>query len=154
MPVIAAALPAMRAYLPRDVREEDGKSIMHPDFIGSAYFAALDEVFEDGTLVPTESIGIQDTEQLLAMADPVATLEDENGCTPDEEEEWWLGDVKGWSPDEPLDGDSDAIWLDTDLDEILEERFLDEWRPWTAEEEPSTFPRYQIYVLLASDARE
>jgi hypothetical protein len=145
--------------------EENGSAIAHLDVIRAACFKALNEFFErvqaldltlhleDGTLVPTESIGIQDTELLLAIPDspPVGeedwTFDDEEPWDIEDEEPWDVEEVKAWSPDEELE----AEW--PDIDEAIE-RFSDEWRPCVSEEEPSTFPRYQIYVEFVDDLPE
>src|SRR5689334_2094983 len=70
---IAAALPAMRAYLLRDVTDEHGHTLVHPAMLGSPIFADLAEWMhhaaahqlalqrEDGSLVRTTLIGLQDT---------------------------------------------------------------------------------------------
>jgi hypothetical protein len=161
MPVIAAVLPAMRAYLHRDVLGEDGKPVVQPHLIGSPFFADIKEALErvaaldlrlhhaDGTLVPTENVGIQDTEQLLALADLNPLSDDDEGWSPEDEEEWSPDDIEGWTPDEGLDDDFDAAWLDTNADTILEGGLFDDVRAWAPNEEPTTFPRYQIHVMLA-----
>jgi hypothetical protein len=164
MPVIAAVLPALQAYLHRDVSGEDGKRLVQPDVMRSPalteYEKALQQVqaldlklhMEDGTLVPTEVVGIQDTEQLLALADLTLLTDDEEEWSLDDVEDWSPEEVKGWSPDDLLDDDFDDFWLDCDGDTILEGRFFDEVRARATDDEPTPFPRYQIHVLLADDA--
>jgi hypothetical protein len=159
IPVVVPAVPGMSAHLQRSASDENGSAIAHLDVIRAACFKALGEFFErvqaldltlhleDGTLVRTVSIGIQDTELLLALPDPPLTGEEEE-WTFEDEEPWDVEDVKAWSPDEELDSE----WLD--IDEEIEERFSDEWRPWIPAEEPSAFPRYQIYVEFVDDLAE
>ena len=156
MPVIASVLPAMSAYLHGDVLGEDGKPRVRPHFIRSPLFAALEEALErvaaldlrlhhaDGTLVPTEDVGIRDTEQLLALADLNPLLDDDEGWSPEDDEEWSLDDVEGWTPDGGRDDDFGASWLD-----IPEGGLFDDLRAWTPDEKPTTFPRYQIHVTFA-----
>ena len=73
---------------------------------------------------------------------------DEEDWTFEDEESWDVEDVKAWSPEEELDDE----WLD--IDEAIEERFSDEWRPWMPAEEPAMFPRYQIHVEFVDDLPE
>jgi hypothetical protein len=141
MPIFAAPLPAMRAYLHQDLRE-DGNPIVQPQLIGSTLFADLAESLqnvasldlalhrEDGSLVPTELIGIQDTEQLLALADEA-----------DEERD----------AEEDFDDDfDDAIDGELDPDESLLDGAIGQITAWIPEDdEPPKFPRYQIHVVLA-----
>jgi hypothetical protein len=130
MPVVASVLPAMRAYLHRDVRLDDGRPVVRPELEGSTLFADLAEALhhastldltlhrEDGSLVPTELVGIQDTEQLLRMADLVAT-----DCLEREERDQWELGPPPWELELPSARDE------------LEER--DEWElgpvPWELE---------------------
>jgi hypothetical protein len=165
IPLIAPPDPEMPAHLQRSALEEHESALAHSDVIRAACFQALGEFFarvqaldltlhlDDGTLVQTVHIGIQDTDLLLAMADSPLTgeddwmFEDEESWDVEDDEPWDVDEVKAWSPDQDLE----AEW--PDLDEIIE-RFSDEWRPCLSEEEPSTFPRYQIYVEFVDDLPE
>jgi hypothetical protein len=98
MPAIRAVLPALRAYAQGGAGGDDAQSIVGLRLTGSTRFADLAEALqhvsaldlalhrEDGSLVPTESIGIQDAEQLLALAAP-----DEARC-----------DAMAWESDDVL----------------------------------------------------
>ena len=79
MPTIALVLPAMCAFVNQDAKGEDGQGIVKPSFRRSSLFADLADALrgvegleltlhhEDGTLIPTEMIGLQDTERLLSL---------------------------------------------------------------------------------------
>jgi hypothetical protein len=154
MPNIALLLPAMRAYVCRNVRDENGQSILEPNFRRSTLFADLAEAFHrmqaleltlhhaDGTLIPTALVGIQDTEQLLELAEC-----DDLHPEPDPalaEAEWnerleleLEGDLelvsRGWEPSD--DGEED----DFDLEEL-----------WKAYQDRLVLPRYQVHVELVN----
>ena len=80
MPAIASPLPAMRAFLHRHAVGPDGVPLVRPPRRTSTLFADLAEALHhataleltlhrpDGSLVPTETVGIQDTERLPAPA--------------------------------------------------------------------------------------
>jgi hypothetical protein len=151
MPVIAAPLPAVRAYLQGVAMDAQGDPTVRPELRGSTLFADLAEAFqhlesldlelrrEDGSVVPTSEIGIQDMHQLLALAD-----EEENAS-----------DAGSWDDDDLLEtlerdpqGEAEVM---SDMD--LSDEWTDEpSTQWTMEdlEEPQ-FPRYQIYVRLLHD---
>jgi hypothetical protein len=152
MPVIASVLPAMRAYLHRDKVDAAGDPLVHPAMYGSTAFADLAEAFqhlsslelelrrEDGSVVPTSEIGIQDTEQLLALADE---LDDD------------VGPVSWDADDELLELTECDLQLEADMMhdvDLVEDALgrIDEpsvdWSPEDLEEH--RFPRYQIHVLL------
>jgi len=80
---------------------------------------------EDGSLVPTDSVAIQDVEALLA-------------CNQDAEDD--LEQARAFD----LDG---ALSLDDDPSEAWK-RDPDEWLP----DDGDPLPRYQIWVLLADEA--
>ena len=144
MPVIASVLPAMRAYLHRDVVDAQGDSIVQPALHGSTLFADLAEAFqhlssldlelrrEDGSVVPTSDIGIQDTHQVLELADLDADLFES-----DERDDALEADVM---PDEEV---SEQLF-GAEVDDLFTE--------WTPDElEEPQFPRYQIHVFLVHD---
>lgn len=157
MPRLASCLPAMRAYLHRDVRGADGLQIVQQRLMRSALFGDLAESFHhieameltlhhaDGSLIPTELIGIQDSERLIAMA------------------EWDDGhDVDEWSSESILiDPNEDLDDID-DLEDIVElgpEAYLGypqhDSEPddaWLTDFDWPTFPRYQIHVMLIDEA--
>jgi hypothetical protein len=144
MNVIALMIPAMHAYVQLDVTDADGKPIVAPDFRKSTEYADVAEAVhrgdtldlvlhrEDGTVVPTELVGIQDTDQLLATrADDDLFVEGET-----------------WSDDESLDDDlEDLFEIEADTGLCID----DDLERWVPDDELSVFPRYQIHVVLASD---
>ena len=145
MPVIASVLPAMRAYTTRDVTGAEGAAIIQSHLIGSTLFADLAEALhhvgsldltlhrEDGSLVPTDFIGIQDTEQLLALAHPDDAQGEAHGLF-----------------DEALDEHpGSALELGSDADARCSDDACDQVEPLTSDDEPTVFPRYQIHVRLA-----
>lgn len=154
MPVIASVLPAMRAYLHRDKVDAAGNSLVHPAMYGSTAFADLAEAFqhlssldlelrrEDGSVVPTSEIGIQDTEQLLARAE-----EDEGDRASRRDVDDELLEITGHDPKLEADIQHDVDEVDPagdDLDDLVVD-----WMPEDFEE--PRFPRYQIHVLLLRD---
>jgi len=149
MPVIAAPLPAMRAYLHRDQKDESGHSLVRPELHGSTLFADLAEALqhlqslelelrrEDGTVVPTTDIGIQDTHQLQELAA-------ETGSESEAE-----SDVDEIDAEIGADSMFDA---DRSDDEALDPYLDEPWIDWTPDElEAPQFPRYQIHVHLVDD---
>jgi hypothetical protein len=156
MSVIASVLPAMQAYLLRDTVDAQGHSPVKPALHGSEQFADLAEAFqhllsldlelrgEDGCVVPTSDIGIQDTQQLREFF-PV-DLDDIDGCDPSADDEIFE------ATDGDLEFDAD-VRSDAELiEQALDSRFDDlvtEWTPDDLEEPP--LPRYQIHVLLLED---
>lgn len=90
----------------------------------------------DGRVIPTESIGVQDTEFLLSLARDAESPELEDG----------------WDPE--LDAELSSMMVEDD--EQDEELALDEpaelWRDYGDERiEEGTWPRYQIQVQLIDD---
>lgn len=156
MPAITSALPAVRAFLRSDTctghegpipRSELAKSTDHADLLEALHHVdALDLTLhhEDGTLIPTEDVGIQDTEQLLDLI----TLDDT-----------MLG------IDDPEVDDPEIVAAREEIDELLQERFgffgekgqafdpadadpLDQREPWRGGGQANPRERYQIIVLL------
>lgn len=152
MPVIASVLPAMRAYLHRDKVDAAGNPMVQPALPGSTLFADLAEAFqrmesldlelrrEDGSVVPTSSIGIQDTHQLLAFPEELLT---EDATTGDADVEF-LEFIDELEREFPPMSDAEAV------EEVLGS--LDEpIGQWTADElDEPRFPRYQIHIELVS----
>lgn len=152
MPIVAAVSPAMRAYIHhRHGVEANANGVVRPEAVRSTPYADLAEALqradelglelrrEDGSVVATEDVGIQDTEHLLALAreimeeePPVGEWTDDLDDSEDSIAEL-LGDDGGEEPfgDEPFDGGlEDATG----------------WCP--LEPDPPPMPRYQIHVLL------
>ena len=143
MPAIASVLPAMRAFLHRGVRGADGTPVVQPRLLGSTLFADLAEALHhagtleltlhrpDGSLVPTTSVGIQDTERLLALA----RWEDA------------IPDADPWSADAGWDDALEDVQLAPEAQlELLD---AGDRQRWTSDRESPAFPRYQIHVVLA-----
>lgn len=151
MDTIAAVLPATIAANPPRRRIGDEPAIGWRDFVRSTECADLAEACHrvdalelelrcaDGSIVATESIGIDDTEQLLALA------ADED----DRDVEWWEDEDQ---EERPLRFRLD-VQKDDDLDADIEHdlALLDDWRrerEWTPDDEDVDLPRYQIFVTL------
>ena len=156
MELIASPLPAMRAYLHRDARDADGNGFVLPELQGSALFADLAESFhhfrslelelrrEDGSVVPTEDIGFQDTHPSLAVTE--AELEEYEHSVDD----------PGGPDDDDLPEATEAE-RELEMDVLHDLEALDspsDWdddvhAPWVPPElEAPQFPRYQIHVML------
>ncbi len=168
MPTVALVYPAMRAFIARDVRDENGRSLIQPDFRTSTAFADLAEAYHrvagleltlhrpDGTLIPTSDVGIQDTEELRKLANWHETYP--LGEVVLETEPWYeelqrdLEDSRrDWTgSDDDLEDLDDleelqSRWADSD-DELGED--VDE--PWLPAEEV-VLPRYQVHLLLSEE---
>jgi hypothetical protein len=153
MPVIASVLPAMRAYLHRDVVDAQGKSLVHPQMYGSTTFADLAEAFqhlgsldlevrrEDGTVVPTSDIGIQDTHRLVELAE----MDDDDLDAASRQADG--GDVELTEHDIQLEAD---VAHDLELIERgFEAAIQDPCPAWMPDDlQEPRFPRYQIHILL------
>ena len=155
MPVIASVLPAMRAYLHRDKVDAAGNPMVQPALYGSTLFADLAEDFqrmesldlelrrEDGSVVPTSIIGIQDTHQLLEVPEELMA---EDATTGDADVEF-LEFIDELEREFPPMSDAEVV------DEVLES-LDDPIGDWTPDEyDASRFPRYQIHIeLVRGDA--
>lgn len=156
MPSIAQVLPAMRAFVCRNARDEDGRRIVLPSFRASSLFADLAEALHrvdamdltlhdaDGALIATSQIGIQDIEQLLALDTWTDLDPDLDRAIDDEEWEENVGlELVG---DPEIEFDLERLsehWCEEgphDLDDLD-----DLWVPY---EEPCELPRYQVHVDL------
>ena len=150
MPTVALVLPAMRAYLRRNVRGDEGQPIVLESFRHSSLFADLAEALHrvdameltlhrpDGTLVPTSLIGLQDTEELRGLAEwkdlyPV-------GEVPSVSDEW-VQELAS-ELEEP-----ESDWQESD-DRMFDTAVEEDWAP---DEEPIEFPRYQVHILLSEE---
>jgi hypothetical protein len=103
---------------------------------------------EDGTLVPTESVGIRDVEALLACYPDDELFEDEL----DELFDFDDDPSEAWKRSGD-DDDPKMAALRRDIEHDLE--LIDEWmeersenHQWTPEDD-EPLPRYQIFVLLS-----
>ncbi len=147
MPAVSAVLPAVRAFMHRELTDDEGRPLVRPELLQSTLFGDIAEALhrvgaldltlqrDDGSDVPTELIGIQDTEQLLRLAEE--TLDDEP-----------------YSADETFD--EDVTWYADDLLDLnveFEARHivspLDLLGRWSPEDEATEFPRFQVHVVLA-----
>jgi hypothetical protein len=148
MPTIASVLPAMRAFISRDSRDSEGRSLVQPEFLTSTLFADLAEAFQrfealelrlhrpDGATIATTQIGIQDTELELAGWNELhARLARE--AAEDEWEEQLERDV---AHDLEL-----VSWVESDDADELDDGPVDAWIP----DDAFTRPRYQVHVMLA-----
>ena len=152
MPNIALLLPAMQAFVCRDLRDEHGQHVVQPTFRSSSLFADLAEAFHriaamnltlhraDGALIPTVQIGIQDTHQLLELSTWNDLIPEPDSVIDEEEWDTEAGPLladglelpsRGWRP-------SDDEEDDFDLDAIIEH----------AHQKLSSLPRYQVHVEL------
>jgi hypothetical protein len=160
--MVAAVSPAMRAYLHRNAVDESGNGFVLPELEGSTLFADLAEAFqhllsfelelrrEDGSVVPTSDIGLQDTHQLIALAEEEEEEEEEysveTDCLEDDDSPAdWSEEVELFGADLARRGADDVTggWMD--------EISTTTWIPEELDE--TRFPRYQIHVqLLRGDA--
>lgn len=158
MPVITGVPAAARAYA-RHRRATAGREFDAPLDPTAAILldeakAALERVaalrltlhHEDGTLIPTESVGIQDMQQLLELG-----RLDDAGDADDE--------LRGWSPEEDaLDARiEEAVGHDLEIvEEMRREREAegeerDESAEWTPDDELPERERYQVHVILLDE---
>ena len=153
MPLVTSMHRALRAYGSRNLVGEEGTSLVHSDFIGSQVYADIAEALhrleslglslhrEDGSLVPTALIGLQDCEELLA--DP----RDFDSWIDEIDAQSWLEDIDS-DPDHCLDD------LEQSCDDDPEEAFAEliaPIDPWVPDVEPVQHPRYQIIVNFIDD---
>lgn len=148
LPVVASRLPAMRAFLHRDVRDADGRPMVRQELLTSTLFADLAEALhrvealeltlhdERGALIPTSVIGIEDTKQLIELSE-------ESDAPFDDSEA---------SANAPLmdevDLDSDLPWLDeVELEDAVARDLADAEDRWAFEAIVDSLPRYQIHVV-------
>ena len=158
MPAVASSLPAMRAYLHRDYRDEHGASVLEPSFVGSTLFADIAQAFqqlrsfeltlhrEDGSLVSTELVGIQ-------VIDHESHFEHMNAAL-DEEEPWEAPDpleAAEWEETFKSVRDSLRKAYDVLAAEMLARGMADEI-PKHVPDDEKELPRYQVHVLLSDDA--
>jgi hypothetical protein len=152
MPTIALVLPAMCAFVNRDAKGEDGQGIVKQSFRKSSLFADLAEALqnmaaldltlhhEDGSLIPTEMVGLQDAEQLLSLTN----WNDVEECDRSHENE---GDFSS----SPLDAD---VAHDLELPSAEWQVFGDDFETTSGEDWlPDTVPdpneRYQVHIQLS-----
>lgn len=158
MPTVALVYPAMRAFVCRNLRDDDGQPIVQEGLRHSTLFADLAEALHhvdaldltlhcsDGTLIPTSLIGLQDTEQLRALAKWDDLYPDRNPSIGEDE------------PDHDFRRDL-AFDLELDLDELpescweeLEDEFIDlEYEGGWDPDELSELPRYQVHLVLSEE---
>lgn len=149
MPVIASTLPAVRAFLRSDGRAGCDRipgavlatSTEYADLTEAMHHVgALDLTLhrEDGTLIPTEHVGIQDTEQLLELAridDAMLGIDDPDMEAAHEDIEELLRERFGLFGEEEQGFDPAA-------DDPLDER-----EPWKGSGPANPRERYMIIVL-------
>jgi len=134
------ALFALRQHLGSSATHGSGDGT---DLVASQAFAdyaealhhadALDLTLHlaNGSLVPTETIGIQDCDRLVALygSDLDADAPPDDACDP-----------------------ATMAEIEREVEEMLEGHPAMEREPWAPEEPPSEFPRYQIHVRLLDPA--
>lgn len=143
LPVVATVLPALRAYAHTISPEDSGaalreaeKSTLFADLAAAMqHVAALELTLhrEDGSLIPTEHVGVKDMDQLLELA---RSGEFDSDFDEAEADEWThpAAKLEGLDP-------SSAIFPDDE-----------ELRQWTpADDEETEFPRYQVHVFFAEN---
>ena len=144
LPVVATVLPALRACVhaagddtePSPVEPHSERATLLADLAAAMqHVEALELTLhrEDGSLIPTENVGVKDMDQLLELV--------RSGELDAEFDEAEIDDeVNPPVEVEALDGIGAPILDDEDI------------RPWTpADDEESEFPRYQVHVMLRED---
>jgi hypothetical protein len=152
LPLIASTLPAMRAYLHRNVMDADGRPLVQPHLLGSALFGDIAEDIQraasfdltlhgpNEALVPTLAIGIQDTEPTCS------TFTYEEGLLQgrvSETDDWVHGVDVDFHDDGGLPG-----MVEFRLDDAT-----GEYHPFTPDVDAPEFPRYQVHVVLVDDRK-
>lgn len=158
MDALGAVLPATLAAHPKLGRSHGNPAAARRGFARSTEWADLAEALHrvdeldlelrraDGSIVPTESIGIQDTQSLLELAEADAAGFDlewwqhHEATEPPLELETAVDDEAGGYADDSFDADSgreflDDLWTEDD--------------DWSAESDDIEPPRYQILVMLS-----
>jgi hypothetical protein len=164
MPIVAAVTAATREYAQRfragepdcsSIEDRQQEARLLAD-IAEAYQHAdaleLELHAEDGPVIPTDSVSILDTEELLAWPDAADATDDA---------EFWKLGGRATDPlydpledlfDEELDAlEHDEPCFDPDADDeiVFGDGFANEFAPWTPDEyEPDPSMRYQIFVSL------
>jgi hypothetical protein len=145
--IVGAVLPLLHASVRREVRDGRRAIVLSVEVEGpelSPELAhALQEVAAleltlhraDGSLIPTEGLGIQDVEQLRSIY-----VEEDDGQL--EAHACWH---------EELDAETRAA-IEHDLSALLEDAGVDEHEPWMPAHDYSTEPgRYQVHLRLVSE---
>jgi hypothetical protein len=150
LPLIASPLPAVRAYLHRNVVDADGRPIVQPHLFGSPLFGDIAERLQhaasfdltlhcaDDSRVPTHAIAIQDTEPSSSSFTYDEGLLQGRIC---EMDDW----VHGVDVDFHDDGEFPGI-VAFRLDEAT-----GEVHRFTPDVDVPEFPRYQVHVALVDD---
>lgn len=151
MPLISALHIALRTFRQREMRQPrpcDATEPRSPDAVADVKEAlARVEALKlslhrpDGSVVPTEMVGIQDAEQLLASNEIDDPSLHGNGWSVDADVDGAVGDA--------VEQFFDGPW-DHELNEGSDE--LADLEPWLPDDELPALPRYQIHVWLADDA--
>jgi len=161
MAALGAVLPATLAVHPKRGRTHDNPAVARRELARSTEWADLAEALHrvdeldlelrcaDGSVVPTESIEIQDTESLLELVEA-----DDAGVDLD----WWRRDEAHELPFEPeadleyeADGYMDAGFngFDANPDGGFVDDLCADDAGWTPESRDTDLPRYQIFIMLS-----
>ena len=150
LPLIASTLPAVRAYLHRNVTDSDGRRMVQPHLLGSSLFADIAEDIQrsvsfdltlhraDDSLVPTYVIAIQDTDPACSSFTYEKGLLQGRLC---EMDDW----VHGVDVDFHDDGEFPGIVA------FRVDKATGEVYPFTPDIDVPEFPRYQVHVVLIDD---
>lgn len=161
MAALCAVLPATLAANPKLGRSHDNPAVARRQFARSTEWADLAEALHrvheldlelrcaDGSIVPTESIGIQDTESLLELGEADLAQFDL---------EWWQRDEAAepsFETEPDFDGNADE-YANAGFDAESPRDFFDDFRTndgeWSPEDDDDVvddLPRYQILVMLS-----
>ena len=173
LPVVTSAA-ATRAFVwhadpsgesPRETERRDTALLADvAEAVGHADALALEILRDDGSLVPTEDISINDVEEVVSRIDRIEPMREGDGWRRDKA----IPDLICEALDDIFDGELDGEWdaefdgpdeleppfdLEDDDDLIFGGRFADAAGPWTPElYEPDPAMRYQICVTLVDSA--
>lgn len=169
MPVITAVSITTRTYSSNIGQAGESADAEHPESMfladvaeASQHVEALDLELrrEDGSVVPTEFINIQDMDELVAWSDKLEATRDGEGWKHCDATADPLYDLLEDIFDEELDEELDKLDeydpqfdLEPDDELMFGDGFADSAAPWTPDEyKPDPSMRYQIYVDLVNPA--
>lgn len=157
MPVVASLLPAIRSYLEHDASMPTEAPEL-PDLPGSPQLADLREAFHrvatldlelrdaSGAVVPTTSIGIQDTHVLLELAREVMSCPDAPEV---HEPDHVPHDGDHFDAEHELGPEIRVLWRDED--DGVDQCWFDP-APYDGDLDSDRDERYQVFLTLADGA--